>query len=162
MQTFKKINIFGSSERINDLDINKLFLEGPSIGVNKFTNFYKPTFKLFMDDKQCGNCVYKLNNKQEYEPYLKFTPNFLVEKDLFGIYTIATYAIDFAIKQGYNEAVLYGILDGEYKEVDENNVELYHFYGEPQIIRKELAKARKDAIFSYSEQIKLTIPYLTA
>ena len=75
------------------------------------------------------NCVY-IKKDLAYKPYLKFIQNFEDEnhKGLFGAYTSATFALDFAIKEGYKRAELYGILDGDYKFLDNGEVEYKHFY----------------------------------
>jgi hypothetical protein len=120
-----------------------------------------------MDDKRFGNCVYKLTDG-EYKPFLYFEPNFEEfdqygnKKDLFGAYTVATFAIDFAIKQGYEKAVLYGILDGEYMPAGKDHIHYKHFYDDKlHHMHKQVLQAWKKEILSYRNKIDTEIHYQT-
>jgi hypothetical protein len=114
-----------------------------------------------MDNPAFGYCVYKYNNGK-YEPYYHFEPNV----DLFGAYTVATFALDWAIKQGYEKAVLFGILDGDYQVAEfktDANYELYykHFYDDVLHVKHyQVLEAHKKEIYSYSSKINIEIPYL--
>ena len=114
------IQIFGCSDRITKLG-DSVFekLKGfPSMGLNRFPEFFPfVDYWLWIDNPNFGNCIYKRNNKS-FEPFLHFEPNI----NLFGAYTVASFALDFAIKQGFKKAILYGILDGEYKLVEKKGI----------------------------------------
>ena len=167
------INIYGCSERINELNLPK-YIKGDSIGLNHLPLYHKTTYWLFMDDLFFGNCVYK-REKNKYIPYYPFIPNFEKERDLFGGYTVASFALDFAIKMGYKKAVLYGILDGNYKPTDNDyshasnmEIEYSHFYTKKKIIISYACmESFKNMIMSYSnpdvreKTIEIEIPYRT-
>ncbi len=161
------IQIFGCSDRISELgdEVFDLLKEYPSIGLNRFPEFFPfVDYRLWIDNKSFGNCVYKRNGSL-YEPYLPFEPNI----DLFGAYTVASFALDFALKQGYKRAVLYGILDGRYQLIEKKGIHAghwdfsyRHFYEEkPQRIPVQKLQQFKSIIYGYRSKIQLEIPYMT-
>jgi hypothetical protein len=153
------LDIFGCSDKILDLKLPQK-IETESLGLNAFPLYHKTDFWLWMDNKEHGNCVYKKEN-DKYIPYLRFEPNYDPEKDLFGSYTVATFGIDFAIKQGYKKVRLFGILDGSYN-LNEEHVLYKHFYND-KLFKMHInnLKAWKDTIYSYKNSIEIEIPYQT-
>jgi hypothetical protein len=125
-----------------------------------------------MDNPAFGNCIY-IREGCEYKPFYSFEPNFEEFdnegnfKDLFGCYTVATFALDFAAKKGYKKAILYGILDGNYTESKPDHLYFSHFYDEIlHEFHKENLKSWKKEIFGYANKyykrkpIEIEIPYL--
>lgn len=136
-----------------------------SIGLNRFPEFFPfVDYRIWIDNSLFGNCVYKLTNNN-YKPFLFFEPNI----NLFGAYTVASFALDFAIKQGFKRAVLYGILDGEYKLIEKKGIHLghwefsyRHFYeDQPGKVTMYKLQQFKNIIFSYRNKIQVEIPYRT-
>ncbi len=161
------ILIFGCSDRITKLG-NSVFdkLKGyPSIGLNCFPGFFPFTdYWLWVDNKKFGNCVYKRIGNS-YEPYLPFEPNV----ELFGAYTVASFALDFAVKQGFKRAILYGVLDGEYKLLEKKGIHpghwefgYRHFYDD-KLLRIPMQKLQqfKSIIYGYRNKIQIEIPYMS-
>jgi|GEM_PF-3857050 len=144
----------------------------PSIGLNRFPEFFPfVDYWLWIDNKNFGNCIYKRNNngdliaKRYYKPYFKFKPNI----ELFGAYTVTSFALDFAVKQGYERAVLYGILDGEYKLIEKKGFHVghwdfsyKHFYDDKsRRVPMQKLQQFKSIINSYKDKIEVEIPYMT-
>ncbi len=158
--------IFGCSDGILKItdEIPNLIQNNITIGLNRFACYYKTLYRIWIDNKNLGNCVYKLN-KGLYEPYLRFEPNV----NLFGAYTVASFALDFAVKTGFKRAVLYGVLDGEYKLIRKKGnhpghwvFSYRHFYdNKPLSIPMQKLQQFKNIINSYSHKIQLEIPYMT-
>ena len=117
---------------------------------------------LWIDNPSYGNCIYKLK-EDEYQEDLNFIPN----ETLFGYSTSITFALDWAIRNGYKKATLLGVLDGHYKLVKRQGIfcghwlfEYRHFY-DNVIHHKQLLQIMqfKNAIFEYSNRIQIEIPY---
>jgi hypothetical protein len=115
-----------------------------------------------MDSPTHGNTVYR-DYCGNYIPYLNFKPNFDKKFDLFGSYTVASFAVDFAARLGYKEVMMFGVLDGNYKEIDENHVAYRHFYEDFEVpLNKQVLLAHRNAIIEQDIQkvkIRVTIPY---
>jgi hypothetical protein len=169
MQT--SCTIYGCSDGINKLKGLEKNLPDNTIGLNAFPLYYRTEYWIWMDNESFGNCVYKRKGNV-YEPFFYFEPNFDPEKDLFGSFTVATFALDFAIKQGYQKATLYGILDGEYIESEKDythagNLEISYkrFYYDPEeeypLMSVATLQKWKAEILSYSDKIKIEIPNRT-
>lgn len=125
-----KMLIFGCSDGIKKIDnIQELLKNNISIGLNRFCEFHKTDFWLWLDNPNMGDKVYR-HNGIKYVPYLIFESNLDPFFDLCGSHTVASFAVDFAYKMGFKEVDLYGVLDGEYKFLDNNRVQYKHFYDE--------------------------------
>lgn len=158
------LRIFGCSDKINDLNLHSLLIGHTNFGLNLFPCFgAQTTYWLYLDHPQFGSRVY-IKKDLAYKPYLKFIQNFEDEnhKGLFGAYTSATFALDFAIKEGYKRAELYGILDGDYKFLDNGEVEYKHFYdNKVHTMHENCLQSWKNEIMSYNNRIEIVIPYQT-
>lgn len=158
--TFK---IFGGSDRISQLSLDRLVV-GETLGLNNFPmlgHFTK--YWLWIDEKSLGNCVY-IKEESKYRPFFKFIPNSVLkaEQSLKGAYSSATFAIDFAIKQGFKQVELYGILDGDYQSGENGRVVYKHFYDDKELfMHEECLKSWKKEIMSYNDKIEIIIPYQT-
>lgn len=137
----------------------------PSIGLNRFPGFFPfVNYWLWIDNKDFGNCVYKRSNKK-FRPYLQFETNI----DLFGAYTVASFALDFAVKKGFQRAILYGILDGEYKLLKKQGLHpghwmfsyKYFYCNRERTIPLQKLQQFKHIIYSYKDKIEVEIPYRT-
>lgn len=149
----------GCSERILEIEKNlpELLKNNHSIGLNAFPVYYKTDYWLWIDNPKFGNRIFARSGKG-YRPYLDFEPNV----DLMGAYTVASFAIDFAVKQGYQKAILYGILDGEYTRHDEQILSYRHFYDQiDNTIYMMKLQQFKEIINSYKDRIQIEIPFGT-
>ena len=155
------IKIYGCSDKISELNLPKIILED-SLGLNIFPLYYKTKFWLWIDNPKFGNCVYILENNR-YIPYFKFNLNFNKEKDLFGAFTVASFALHFVAKEGYKEAILYGILDGNYIDIGNNEYQYSHFYDMSiHTFHKDNLKAWNNEILygqAHSNKINIVIPH---
>ena len=174
----KRINIFGSSDKIKVLGaerINRLLsLNIPSIGINHFVNHYPDVdYFIFLDSKTLdgvnyqgqkiltNNHIYKncLKNNEKYNVAGTFEPN--------GIYKCVMnsgwFACWWAIQQGYTHIYLYGVMDGDnykhcsngksiYNNVFTKNKEQHCFNN------KEFFKFEKDIETGYNKGIKIFRP----
>jgi hypothetical protein len=165
MSTSKELIIFGCSDGLLKIwgEIPRLIKEYDTFGLNYIKEYYEPLYHLGLDNPDLGCCIYKLENGI-YQKHLKFIPN----KTLFGCHTSASFAIDFAIKQGYNKVILYGILDGEYTRVKEHPYQLHslftykHFYStENQTKTLQELGQFKNSIFQHKYDIEIIIPNKT-
>ncbi len=164
--------IFGDSDRINDIkdDILWILENCNTLGLNHFTDFYKTKYRLWLDVFGNQFDIYNPVTKK-YECFLKFLPN----EDICGACTSASFAIDFAVKQGYKKVVLLGVLDGTYtlKKKQGWHIGHYiysykHFYEEPNnspdvAQEKSMFQLQqfKHFIYAHKDRIKIIIPYQT-
>ena len=126
--------------------------------------YHRTKYWLWLDNPDFGYCIYKRDGS-EYKEFLKFEPNVT----LHGGITSASFALDFAIKQGYKKAELYGILDGKYELTHKKlfhvgfwQFSYIHFYDET-VHNMEMMKLQgfKQIINSYTDRIDINIPYLS-
>ena len=146
----KRINIFGTGEKINLLGearINRL-LARPSIGINEFPVHYPNVdYWLFTDSAFAEKIIYTdIYKGQKIITCDHVYKNFFKNKDynIGGIfepnaYTAKTgnsgyYAIEWAIQQGYTKASLYGVMDSINYEKSGFEIIANHFYGAPSKI----------------------------
>lgn len=138
-----RINIFGSSERLEELGdkgIKRILaLKSPSIGINMFINRYPEVdYFCFTDSCTLDKVNYQgqkiITNRFINNMYLKkdpkynieciFEPNHIPE----SIANSAFFAIWYAVKQGYKNIHLYGILDGDYIKLANGEYSYKHMY----------------------------------
>jgi hypothetical protein len=116
-----ELHIYGTGRKCRGLTD----IEPESIGLNRFPLYYPDVkFWLWIDNINFGFCVYRKTDSS-IKPYFPFEPNVTLQ----GACSVATFAISWAIKEGYKRVYLYGILDDEY-EVKGDYVTWYHFYDE--------------------------------
>lgn len=133
-----------------------------TLGLNAFPLYYKTNYWLWIDNPKFSNCVYQLNHNR-YSPFFQFEPNI----DLMGVYTVASFALSFAVKMGYEKAVLFGVLDGDYRKVGgfynhagEMKMTYRHFYDqEDKTIYMMKLQQFKSIINSYNDKIEVEIPF---
>jgi hypothetical protein len=169
MPATKTLNIFGCSERVNEKlkEIRKLVKTEDTFGINKCIEYFPTTYGLWFDNPDFGAKVLKYNPKTlSWDTYFPFEPNVT----LFGACTSVSFAIDFAIKKGYNKVRLVGVLDGKYTQLPEQEhlyclkrlFEYKHFWTE-EVYHLPLLQIMqfKSMIYSYEKHIKIDIPYRT-
>ena len=153
--------IFGCSEAINTINIPELLENYTSIGLNDFSIHYPCDYFLWIDRPDldnAGKCIFKKIDG-EFKPYLKFEPNV----DLHGAFTVASFALDFAIKEGFKRAILFGIMDGEYTLLEKRAGHVGHwifsykyFYtDEVKTISMFKIQQFKNIIKSYANRIEI-------
>ena len=121
-----------------------------TLGLNAFPLYYKTDYWLWINNAKFGNCVYKRENVT-YKPYFPLESNVGITKTCMS----ASFALDFAVKMGYEKAILYGILDGETNSYK-------HFYDQvdkPSNIKN--LQQLKTKIDSHRDKIEVEIPFGT-
>lgn len=153
--------IFGGSDKLRELNLDELVV-GETLGLNNFPMLGRFTkYWLWIDQRSLGNCVY-IKEESNYKPFYKFIPNSVIhyERTLKGAYSSATFAIDFAIRQGFERVELYGVLDGDYQRGENGRICYKHFYNdEVLVMHEECLKSWKKEIMSYNDKIDIIIPY---
>ena len=139
------INIFGTSEKINELgeaEINRLLNSDiPSIGINRFCEYYSKVDHICFVDTDMAErltlgkyggqgiitCEHAYKHFFKNKPEFKITTIFEPNNMQLSVGNSAFYALWWAVSQGYKEANLYGILDGNY-DINPALVQWKHFY----------------------------------
>jgi hypothetical protein len=171
-----KINIFGSSEKLEEMGAAKiarlLSSKTPSIGINHFPNHY-PNVDcwLFVDGQMVERMDYKgqkiitcefvynnyLEKKPKYNVIDRFEPNNIQG----SIGNSAFYAIWWAVKEGYTNINLYGILDGEYKQLANGNTAYKNIFSGEHIFQdKKYQKFKEVVETGYYGKAKICRPLL--
>ena len=148
----KTLIIFGCSERISEISnrIPELISNFDTLGLNRFPEYYPTKYRLWIDNEKYGYCIFRQDDG-EYKPFHPFT-----SADLKLGWTVAVPAIDWAIKQGYKKVILYGVLDGEYKQIDDDYYSYHYFYSdEVGKIHKKALSGMVKYVDSFNEQIDI-------
>lgn len=131
----KQINIFGSSEKLlelEDVKILQILKSCESIGINNFGLKYPTDYILFSDTPIAeivannGTEQKILTNYFNYRWYFKDKPEFKVAghwepNSIEGsISNSAFYALWWAVKTGYTHINLYGIMDSDHYPIRAN------------------------------------------
>jgi len=132
------VNIFGSSERIEEMEAEDLKSRlkscDLSIGVNSFFKYYNCDYGCFLDISVLKRLV---NNNLLYEKYisnLRFKGTLYNKKNIFydvlpdSILSSGYYAIKGAIKLGAKKINLYGIMDGDYTKLANGDIKYYNCF----------------------------------
>jgi hypothetical protein len=174
----KRINIFGSSEKLNELGeaaINRLLnLKTPSLGLNHFPLHYPNVdYWLFSDQSMVEKIqeqnAYKdqkiITNQHIYKNMLTnkgweveeiFEPN-----DIQGsIGNSGWYACWWAIQKGFTHLYLYGILDGNYSELASGDTAYIDIFTEEKRFfqDKKYQKFKADVENNFGGVIKICRP----
>lgn len=135
----KRINIFGTSEKVEELGaikINRLLdLKSDSLGINQFPVEY-PNVDYWLFNDQ--TIVEKIEEKHAYKGQKIITSrwaNMVMKNKNWNIHELyerncipndvnnsGWLALWWAVKEGYTHLYLYGILDGDYRKAANGNV----------------------------------------
>jgi hypothetical protein len=175
----KKINIFGTSEKIKELGssrITRLLVrkKADNLGINQFPIFY-PDVDFWLFNDQC--MVEKIEKENAYKnqkiissrwAHFAFKDKNWNVHDLYerndipnDVNNSGWLAIWWAVKSGYTHIDLYGVMDGKYTMRSDDNV-LYHnmFAGEHIMNIKTYNRLLEDIESGFNGRVKITRPLL--
>jgi len=149
------LHIYGTGTKIKNIT----GVHEESLGLNVFPlHFPDVKYWLWLDNINFGHCIYEKTDST-LKPYFPFTPG----RDIKGSCSSATYAISWAIKEGYKKVNLYGILDeDEYNIIEVKGVkyvEWRHFYDDTVLTYRLSAFETFNRIVGEQKQlIDITFP----
>lgn len=174
----KKINIFGTSEKIKELGAAKLdrllALKTDSLGINQFP-IYHPNVDFWLFNDQC--MVEKIEKENAYKNQKIISSRWahLVFKDKnWNIHELyerneiendvnnsGWLALWWAVKEGYTHINLYGIMDGKYVERSDGNVLYYNMFAGEHIMSAQVYnRLLKDIESGFNKRAKICRPLL--